>query len=105
MTRRRYRVNPETLQLEELGADVELPVRVELQTGSHYEGLRATDGTRIDTARRHREYMRASGLALEADFTRTRAEAPVKRAAEQKRERRDTIGRVTHQLENRSRRR
>lgn len=99
MTRRRYWVNPKSGELEELG-DVELPVRVELQTGSHYEGLRATDGTRIDSAQRHREYLKQNGLALESDFTKTRAEAPVKRAAEQRRERRETLGRITHQLEN-----
>ncbi len=105
MTRRRYRFNTETQALEEIGLDVDLPARVELQTGNHYEGLRATDGTLIDTARRHREYLKQTGLAVESDFTKTREEAPKKRAAEQKRERRETIGRVTHQLENRSRRR
>jgi hypothetical protein len=105
MTRRRFVWNNETQQLEEIGLDVELPARVELQTGNHYEGLRATDGTRIDTPRRHREYMKANGLAMEQDFTRTRAEAPKRRAAEQKRERRETLGRVTHFLENRNTRR
>ena len=105
MTRRRYRFNEETKELEEIGADFEPTPRVELQIGNHYDGLRATDGTRIDTRRRHAEYMKQNGLAVESDFTRTRAEAPIKRAAEQKRERRETLGRVTHQLETRSRRR
>ena len=104
MSRRRFWVNPETLQLEEMGADVERPVRVELQTGGHYEGLRATDGTPIDTARRHREYLKATGLALDSDFTRTRVEAVASRTAEQRRERRETLGRVTHALEKRGRR-
>lgn len=105
MTRRRFVWNNETQSLEEIGLDVELPARVELQTGNHYEGLRATDGTRIDTPRRHREYMKATGFAMESDFARTRVEAPKQRAAEQRRERREQLGRVTHQLENRSTRR
>lgn len=105
MTRRRYWVNPESGQLEELGADFEPTARVELMVGNHYEGLRADDGRPIDTARRHREYLKETGLALTDDFKQTRIEAPLKRAAEQKRERRETIGRVTHQLENRTRRR
>lgn len=104
MTRRRFHINAAG-ECVEMGADVETPVRVELQTGGHYEGLRATDGTPIDTARRHREYLKATGLALESDFTRTREEAPKARAVEQRRERRETLGRVTHYLENRSRRR
>ena len=105
MTRRRYWVNPETCALEELCSDFTPTARVELMTGSHYDGLRADDGTVIDTARRHREYMKANDLALADDFKKTLVEAPLRRKAEQKRERRDTIGRVTHQLENRSRRR
>lgn len=105
MTRRRYRFNEETQALEEIDLETPLAPRVELQTGNHYDGLRATDGTPIDTARRHREYMKANGLAVTSDFTNTRVEAPKRRAAEQKRERRETLGRVTHQLENRSRRR
>ena len=105
MTRRRYRFNEATQALEEIGPDALLPPRVEIQTGSHYEGLRATDGTPIDTARRHREYMRANGLAVDSDFTRTRAEAPIKREAAERIERRETIGRVAHHLETRSRRR
>ena len=104
MTRRRFRIN-DAGELEEMGLDVELAPRVELQTGTHYEGLRAIDGTPIDTARRHREYLQRTGLALESDFTKTRVDANAKRAAEQKRERRETLGRITHQLENRSRRR
>lgn len=105
MTRRRYVWNNETQTLDEIGLDVELPARVELATGGHYEGLRATDGTRIDTAKRHREYMKANGLAVESDFTRTRAEAPKQRAAEEKRARREAVGRITHSLENRPTRR
>jgi hypothetical protein len=105
MTRRRYVWNEATQALEEIGLDVELPARVELQTGNHYEGLRATDGTRIDTPRRHREYMKQHDLAVDSDFKQTRAEAPKRRAELQRRERRETLGRVTHALETRQTRR
>lgn len=105
MTRRRFVWNNETQALEEVDLDYRPQLRVEIQTGSHYEGLRATDGTRIDTPQRHREYMRVNGLAVESDFARTRTEAPIKRAAEQKRERREQLGRITHHLENRNTRR
>lgn len=105
MTRRRFVWNDETQSLEEIGLDVALPERVQIQTGNHYEGLRATDGTRIDTPRRHREYMKANGLAVDSDFKQTRELAPKRRAEEQKRERREQIGRVTHFLENHPRRR
>ena len=103
MTRRRYRWNEETQQLEEVSADVEVTPRLQIQTGGHYEGLRATDGTRIDTRRRHAEYMRREGVGLASDFRKTIAEAPKKRAAEEKRARREAVARIAHPLENRRR--
>lgn len=103
MTRRRYRWNEETQQLEELSADVEVTPRLQIQTGNHYEGLRATDGTRIDTRKRHSEYMRREGVGLASDFRKTIAEAPKRRAAEEKAARREVVARVTHALENRRR--
>jgi len=36
-----------------------------------YDGLRATDGTPIDTRTKHREYMRAKGLTTADDFKQT----------------------------------
>lgn len=98
MTRRRYRFNEETQALEEIGLDVELAPRVHLQTDTAYDGLKATDGTPIDTRRKHREYMQANNLTMVSDFTKTWAEAPAKRAAESRAELRRTLERTTNML-------
>lgn len=37
----------------------------------HYDGLRAPDGTPIDTRAKHREYMRANNLTTVDDFAGT----------------------------------
>ena len=106
MTRRRYRFDLETQTLVEIDLETPITPRVEIQTGAHYDGLRATDGTPIDTRGRHRDYMKRNGLALADDFKGTWADAPKRRAAELAEGRRETLGRVAHQLENgRTRRR
>lgn len=98
MTRRRYRFSEETQALEEIGLEVEYAPRVHLQTDTAYEGLRATDGTPIDTRSRHREYMKANNLAIVDDFKKTWAEAPAKRAAEARAGLRESIERATNKL-------
>lgn len=105
MTRRRYRYNEATKELEEIDLETPIAPRVELQTGSHYDGLRATDGTPIDTRQRHREYMRRNGVAVADDFRGTLAAAPAKRAAEARAGIREALGRTIHHLENPRRRR
>jgi len=65
-----------------------------------YDGLRATDGTPIDTRRRHREYMKERGLALFGDFSpesqaRDRAAAAAKSDASLH----DQIGRLIHDID------
>lgn len=100
MTRRRFRFNEETKELEEIGLDAPITPRLELMTGGHYDGLRATDGTPIDTAKRHREYMKAHNVTLADDFKKTWAEAPVKRAQEARAGLHEAVGRAAHQLEN-----
>jgi putative FmdB family regulatory protein len=45
----------------------------------HYDGLRATDGTPIDTRTKHREYMKSKGLAMASDFTGTWKQAAKER--------------------------
>lgn len=42
-----------------------------LASERHYEGLRAQDGTPIDTRAKHREYMRANNLTTVDDFAST----------------------------------
>ncbi len=98
MTRRRYRFNETTKELEEIGLEVELAPRVHLQTDTPYNGLQATDGTPIDTRRRHREYMQANNLTMASDFKKTWAEAPARREAEARAERRASIENATRQL-------
>lgn len=106
MSRRRYRWNEETQQLDEIQGDVEVTPRLELMTGSHYAELgTATDGTPINSRRKHADYMRREGVALASDFKKTIAEAPKKREAAEKAARRETVARVVYQLENGSRRR
>lgn len=87
MSRRRWRYlpNPETGVIEavEIGDDVPCTPRVQLQTGAHYEGLQATDGTPIDSRQKHREYMKRNNLALADDFKETWANAPKQAAREE----------------------
>lgn len=64
----------------EVEVDAPLPPRVEIATGNFYEGARATDGTPIDTRKRHREYMKREGVAMADDFKETRARAAEARA-------------------------
>ena len=45
----------------------------------HYDGLRATDGTPIDSRTKHREYMKRNGLAMVDDFKQTWAKAQKER--------------------------
>jgi hypothetical protein len=87
MSRRRYRyvksdsgevvpveVSPDYTGWGEPGA------RVELMLDGHYEGLRATDGTPIDSRTKHREYMHRHGVTVASDYTQTWAKAAEKRA-------------------------
>lgn len=104
MSRRRWRYDEATGELVEIATDAPVTVRVELQTGGHYEGAVAPDGTRIDTPARHREYMRRNNLALASDYAKQWAEAPKKAAEAARVERRESIGRAIYQLETRRRR-
>jgi hypothetical protein len=47
----------------------------------HYTGLKATDGTPIDTRAKHREYMYRHGLTTADDYTETWAKAQKAREA------------------------
>lgn len=83
--------------------------RVELMLDGHYDGLRATDGTPIDSRAKHREYMHRHGLAMADDFKGVWAKADARRAefsttGGDHAARRATVERVIHQLEQRNRR-
>ena len=45
----------------------------------HYDGLRSTDGTPIDSRTKHREYMRRNNLTVADDFKETWARAQKQR--------------------------
>lgn len=81
MSRRRYRIDPETMKLVEISADWQPTARVEIISDAHYDGTRATDGTDISTRRRHQEYMHATGYAVSSDFKETWAKARTEKEA------------------------
>lgn len=105
MSRRRYRWNPETQAMEELGADW---TDAERRAPTATEGLvygnlgRATDGTPIDSRTKHREHMRRNGLALASDYQDTWARAEKERAKAfsgdfDRQGRREDVARALHQ--------
>lgn len=81
MSRTRYRWDEEAKELVEISADWQPTPRVELMTGAFYDGTQATDGTPIDTRKRHREYLKATDSAMASDFTDTIARAKAEREA------------------------
>ena len=69
----------------------------------HYDGLRATDGTPINTRTKHREYMKRTGLTTADDFSQSWAKA--REARERYYQRggsfdRSSIERAIHQVMN-----
>lgn len=110
MTRRRYVWDNEAQQLVEVSPDFVPTPRIELMPEESfvYGGQRATDGTPIDTRKRHRDYMKARGLAMASDFTETWAKARAERDAHysgaKSSERREAVERSIHHLQQRSRR-
>jgi hypothetical protein len=66
--RGKWRVDPKTGELIEYGAPPPAEAKLQINTDTHYADLRATDGTPIDSRRKHQEYMHANGLCLADDF-------------------------------------
>lgn len=108
MTRRRYvqRVDKETGKsyLEEVPLNYWSPRRNLSDTDAlvsdrHYDGMRASDGTPIDTRAKHREYMRRNNLTTADDFKNEWATAPGKREREANKGRREAVERAIHHLE------
>lgn len=68
-------------------------------TGACYANQRATDGTPIDSRRKHDAYMKAHGLTMASDYAQSWAEIPKRRAEEERRELQQLthdIGRIAH---------
>lgn len=95
------------VSLDDLALD-DLPIvdqKVEVFGEAHYDGMRAVDGTPIDSKRKRREYMNARGLADYGDFAGTRAKAEKMRqelstTGGDHKERREQIERAIYDLEN-----
>lgn len=70
MTRRRYRYDPESGEMIEVTAEQrQADVRLSGLWGDrHYDGLRTTDGVDISSRKKHREYMKRTGLTTADDF-------------------------------------
>lgn len=64
-----------------------------------YGEAKATDGTPINTRKRHREYLQRHGLAMAGDFSDDfRERVHKERERREDAERRETIGRVVHKF-------
>lgn len=80
--RRRYRYDKELGQVVEVSSDwsdVERRAPVATEQLVYGQLGKSTDGTPIDSRKKHREYMKANGLALAGDYTQTWAKAQAKR--------------------------
>jgi hypothetical protein len=86
------------------GEEPPVPARLQINTDSHYAGLRATDGTPIDSRTKHRAYMKANNLALADDFKGVWQKAEVERGkwarGELKdKQRHEAMGRLWYDME------
>lgn len=102
MARTRYVWDAEAKALVEVGADwTDAERRAQTVTEELvYGGARMTDGADVSSRKKHREYLKARGLAMASDFTETTARVQrekLERAAE-RREIRETVGRALYEL-------
>jgi hypothetical protein len=82
MTRRRWIQDRITGELIEVTPDYQPELRTDsgaLWGDRSYDGLRATDGTDISSRTKHRDYMKANGLATADDFKETWAKSQQQR--------------------------
>lgn len=105
MTRRRFvQINGELIEITDANEPQRRNDAGVLWGDRHYEGLKATDGTDISSRSKHREYMKANGLAMADDFKNTWAQAQEQRDAYHQRGgsfSRSDVERAIHQLQNR----
>jgi hypothetical protein len=107
--KRRYWWNPKLMLFEEITEDWTPKPRVELSTGTCYEGLQATDGTPINSRAKHREYMRLHGFTTTDDYTQSWERAAKERAdfyttGGDHKARKEAIGRAFYDFEKGKRR-
>lgn len=108
MTRRRYRQDPETLELVEITSERDPDRKLgdaSLWNDRHYEGLSATDGADISSRTKHRQYKKATGYEdfddYKGEFARREAERNAYRSGAQGTVTREAIERAIHQMNNR----
>jgi hypothetical protein len=64
-----------------------------------YGNAKATDGTPINTRKRHREYLKQNGLAMAADYSKEYQEKEAaRRERHEDRERRETVERNVYKI-------
>lgn len=105
MSRRRYRYNQDTKEMEEVGAEwTDAERRAATPTEELVYGKlgQATDGSPIDTKRKHREYMQKTGTTVSEDFKGTWEKAAKERESHytgnrDTRELRESVGRALYE--------
>ena len=107
--RARYVWDAQASRLVEVGSDWEpQDRRVPVVGDAHYDGLRSpVDGTDISSRTKHRNYMKATGLALADDYKGEWSQAEQRRARAasgdfDRKERRDAIGRAIYEAQRRA---
>jgi hypothetical protein len=110
MTRKRWVYRKDEngeMQAIEILSDAELQLRLNAPVigDMHYEGLRGPQGEDISTRTKHKEFLKASGLALADDYKNEWAQAQKQRDAFQQgassKDRREQLARAFHQQFNR----
>ena len=104
MSRRLFRYDTESKQMVEVGADwSDTPRRAPVATEElTYGGMAATDGTLINTRKRHREYMKRNNLALAHEASgiwaqQAKEREQIQRGTHDSAERREAIGRALYE--------
>ncbi len=100
MSRTRYWFNPETKEMQDHPYHPpEERIGLQLVTDSWYEGARAPDGTDIGSRTKHRNYLKATGLAVADDYKETWAKAEAVREAKRKGEHEPTNRALREKIE------
>lgn len=86
MTRRRWVYREDAngeMQAVEILSDAELEMRLHAPVvgDMHYEGMRGPQGEDVSTRTKHREFLKASGLAMADDYKNEWAQAQKQRDA------------------------
>lgn len=90
--------DPKQMKLVPIGGDWQPSQRhVPVVGDSHYDNLRAPDGTPINSRTKHRDYMKRHGLTTADDFKGTWERAAKERESSYDPSRRHDIGRAVYE--------